>query len=181
MKYIAIILIAIIFTACSTKQPKELYQSNNVHLPYKIKSLKFDDSKRGNPVVSEISLSLMPSEDNFKTISPFLNPDLQKSSELIIRNAFKGTNDEYDVVLRIEKATKTLTKTWKESSEEVEIELVLEMVRVSDGSSLLATSKLSNKFEAVNVSDKHAQKMFEITFKNAVYKALEEVQKKMKK
>ena len=40
---------------------------------------------------------------------------------------------------------------------------------------------MSNNYDAVVVSDKHAQEMFEITFKNVVYLGLQEVQKGMKK
>lgn len=180
MKKLAVLLAIIILAACSTKQPAEVYTKNQVSLPFKLGKIVYEDN-RTDIVPTEVSLSSMPSKENFKTINPEIIPKLKADTEAIIRKAFRGGELEYDVIIVVNKATKGLTKTWQEASESVDIDLTIELTNKQDGSHYKATSKMSNNYDAVVVSDKHAQEMFEITFKNVVYLGLQEVQKGMKK
>lgn len=180
MKKIALFVLLVTLFACSTKQPAELYTQNQVSLPFKLGKIVYDD-KRNDIVPTEVNLSIMPSKENFKTINPEILPKLKADSEAIIRKAFRGGETEYDVVIVINKASKGLAKTWEEASETVEVDLTLELTNKENETLYKANSVFKNKYDAVNVSDKHAQEMFEITFKNVLYLGLQEVQKGLKK
>lgn len=179
MKYISILSLLVIIAACSPKQADEIYKENKVSLPFKLGKIEYDD-KRNDVVSPEISLSTMPSKENEKTISPDITPELRRANETIIKNAFRGNALTYDVIIVINKAKKTLKRTWQESKEQSEVEITIELTNKEDKTQYKSMSMFALDLDAPSVSDKHAQEMFEITFKNALYLGLKKVQDEIK-
>jgi len=181
MKKIAYLLLLALFVSCSSKKVDDLSEANSVSIPFKLGKIKFDD-KRSNVVAPEINLSLMPSEENKQEIEPILEDEFQLELESIIQRAFRGSTITYDVVVVIKKANKYMSKTWKESQEKSDVELVIELTNDSDNSSFYqAKSNFSYNYDAPNVTDKHAQELYEKTFKNALYLGLKKIQDEIRK
>lgn len=179
MKIITLALLLITLASCSKKQADEIYKQNKVSLPFKLGNLVYDDT-RSNVVAPEITLSVMPSKENQRTINPELTDNLKNDNQTIINNAFRGKNLTYDLVIVVNKGKKTLIKTWEETKEQIEVEITLELTNKEDQSMYKATSLFDLEVEAPWVSDKHAQEMFETAFKNALYLGLKKVQDELK-
>ncbi len=176
MKKIALLLAIVFLFSCSQKKINDLSEENSVSIPFQLGKIKFDD-KRSNVVSPSIDLSVMPSEDNKKEISPKMSDEFQLDLESIVQRAFRGSDITYDVVVVIKKANKYMSKTWKESQEKSEVELVIELTNNTETSSFYqAKSSFMYNFEAPNVSDSHAQELYEKTFKNALYLGLKKIQ-----
>lgn len=176
MKYITLALLLVVFVSCTKKVITDHSVENKVSIPFKLGEVKFDD-RRGEVVQPNINLSAMPSEGNVKDISPKLSDELVMDAESIVQRAFRGNQLTYDVVIVINKANKYMAKTWKESRERAEVELILEIISRDDVSSMYQTkSVFSSEFDGPNVTDQHAQELFDKTFRSALYLGLKKLQ-----
>ncbi len=181
MRYFAIALLCFSLISCSKKVITDHSTENNVSIPFKLGDIRFEDN-RVEIVTPSINLSAMPSESNLKDISPKLSEELIMDSESIVQRAFRGNQITYDVVIVINKANKYMAKTWKESKEKSEVELEIELISQNvEGSMYKAKSIFSSEFEGPNVTDAHAQELFDKTFRNALYLGLKKVQNEIRK
>jgi hypothetical protein len=80
-----------------------------------------------------------------------------------------------NVVLYIDEAFYRVTGDWKSASESTSFRCRLEFTEVEGGNIKTGQTEASYEYTALNASEKHVKRLFEITARNGVHTALEEV------
>jgi hypothetical protein len=171
-----LILLLFLTAACSGMKnlPKDRAATAPVKVPYSVGNVNIVDL-RTDVSAADWRLPLFATRQDEQTVSPVIEGELRQSIMGMITDAGTAGAPAANVTLYIDEAYYRVTGDWKSASEITSFRCRLDFAEVDGGNIKTAQTEASYEYTALNASEKHVKRLFELTARNAVHSALEEI------